>query len=83
MPLGGRWQVEAEGGHGLRLAAAVLLVAFPATWGFSVLLAPIAIALCVVAWFRSRRDGLFWTSVGLNVLVVIEFVAKLGELTWP
>jgi hypothetical protein len=40
------------------IAALLVWAAFLQTWGFSLLLAPICAALSVVAWFRSRRDGL-------------------------
>jgi hypothetical protein len=64
------------------VAAVVLLVTVLPTWGFSLLLAPISVALSVVAWFRSRRDGLFWTVVGLNGLLLLGFAATLDELKW-
>jgi hypothetical protein len=64
------------------VAAVVLLVTVLPTWGFSLLLAPISVALSVVAWFRSRRDGLFWTGVGLNGLLLLGFAAPLDELKW-
>jgi hypothetical protein len=53
--------------RGVRIATRPL--SSPTARGFSVPPAPIAVVLCAIAWFRSRRDGLFWTSVGLNVLV--------------
>jgi len=64
------------------IAAVVMLAAFGLTWGFSLLLAPVPITLSIVAWFRSPRDGLFWTGVGLNGLLLSGFTKKLGELTW-
>jgi hypothetical protein len=62
------------------IAALVVMAAFPITWGFSLLLAPLSTGFSVVAWFRSRRDALFLTGVGLNVLLMLGFVIKLGEL---
>jgi hypothetical protein len=64
------------------IAVVLICAAFFPTWGFSLLLTPIAVALSVVAWFRSRRDGLFWAGVGLNVLLLTGFAKKLGELRW-
>jgi hypothetical protein len=62
------------------LAAAFLLALFPLTWGFSLLLTPIAVGLSIVGLFRARRDGLFWSAVVLNGLLVLGFAAKLREL---
>jgi len=45
------------------VAEVVIFAAFLLTWGFSLLLAPISVGLSVIAWFRSRRDGPFWTGV--------------------
>jgi hypothetical protein len=49
----------------------VLLVAATPTWSFSLLLCPLTLALSVVAWFRSERDGLFWLGVVSNLLLVV------------
>jgi hypothetical protein len=64
------------------VAAVLIFAAFLPTWGFSLLLTPIAATLSIVAWFRSRRDGLFWTGVGLTGLLLLGFTKKLGELSW-
>jgi hypothetical protein len=61
-------------------AAAVLLLLFLPTWGFSLLLAPVALALTVVAWFRARHDGVFWSGVLLTGLLLLGFAAKVKEL---
>jgi hypothetical protein len=62
-------------------AVAVLLTVLP-TWGFSLLLAPVSVALSVVAWFRARRDVLFWAGFGLNGLLLLGFAATVVELAW-
>jgi hypothetical protein len=62
------------------IAALLVWAAFLQTWGFSLLLAPISAALSVVAWFRSRRDGLFWTGVAMNGFSLLGFPAKPTEL---
>ncbi len=59
----------------------VCLALFP-TWGLSLLLWPITAALSVVAWFRSWRDGLFWTGVGLNGFLLLGFATNLTELDY-
>jgi hypothetical protein len=76
--------VNADRGRGWAWAAfvtaAVLLALLLPTWGFSLLLAPIPIALNVVASFRGRRDGVFWSAVALNALLLLGLIAKLREL---
>jgi hypothetical protein len=76
--------VDRDRGRGWAWAAfiAVVLVgvAFFPTWGFSLLLWPIPAALSAVAWFRSRRDGLFWIGVALNGFFLLGFATKLTEL---
>jgi hypothetical protein len=62
------------------IAIALVFLAFFPTWGVSLLLWPIPAALSAVAWFRSRRDGLFWIGVGLNGLLLLGFATKLTEL---
>jgi cyanate permease len=78
--------VDRDRGRGCAWAAfiAVVLVgaAFIPTWGFSLLLWPIPAALSVVAWFRSRRDGLFWIGVALNGFLLLGFATKLTELDY-
>jgi hypothetical protein len=64
------------------IAAVFICAGFFPTWGFSLLLSPISVALSVVAWFRSRRDGLFWAGVALNGLLSVGFATKLTELKY-
>lgn len=53
----------------------VLLAATTPTWGFSIFLFPLTLALTVVAWFRSDRDGVFWLSLGANALLAVACVS--------
>jgi hypothetical protein len=39
-------------------------------------------AWSVVAWFRSRRDGLFRIGVALNGFLLLGFATKLTELDY-
>jgi hypothetical protein len=62
------------------IAALCIWLMLAATWGASLLLWPIAAILSVVAWFRSRRDALFWLGVAFNLFTLWYFVEKLREL---
>jgi hypothetical protein len=78
--------VDRDRGRGWAWAAVIavvfIAVTFFPTWGFSLLLWPISAALSAVAWFRSRRDGLFWIGVGLNGFLFLGFATKLTELDY-
>jgi hypothetical protein len=60
------------------IGALVLLAAATPTWGFSILLCPLTLALTGVAWFRSDRDGLFWLGATFNVLLVVGAITLLN-----
>jgi hypothetical protein len=60
------------------IGALLLLVAATPTWGFSILLCPLTLALTAVAWFRSDRDGLFWLGATFNVLLVVGVITLLN-----
>jgi hypothetical protein len=62
------------------IAALCIWVALAPTWGSSLLLSPISVALSIVAWFRSRRDALFWLGVAVNLFTLWYFVEKVSEL---
>jgi hypothetical protein len=55
----------------------LLLASATPTWGFSILLCPLTLALSAVAWFRSDRDGVFWLGVAANLLLVVGAVTFL------
>jgi hypothetical protein len=59
------------------IGALLLLAAATPTWGFSILLCPLTLALSAVAWFRAERDGLFWLGATINVLLVVGAVTLL------
>jgi hypothetical protein len=59
----------------------VLLAAAAPTWGFSIFLCPLTLALSAVAWFRSDRDGVFWVGLAANVLLVAFCVSFVYEGT--
>jgi hypothetical protein len=59
----------------------VLLAAVLPTWGFSICLCPLTLALSAVAWFRSDRDGVFWLGLAANVLLVTACVSFVYEGT--
>lgn len=61
------------------IGALVLYAAAAPTWGFSIFLCPLTLALSAVAWFRSDRDGVFWLAVAANVLLVVGAAAFLYE----
>lgn len=62
-------------------AAAVWAVLFGAvsipTFGVGVVLAPVGVALSVVAWRRAPHDGVFWVGATLNALAALGLVAVL------
>jgi hypothetical protein len=60
------------------IGALLLLVAATPTWGFSILLCPLTLALSAVAWFRSDRDGFFWLGATFNVLLVVGAITLLN-----
>jgi hypothetical protein len=62
------------------IAALCIWLMLVPTWGSSLLLSPISATLSVVAWFRSRRDALFWLGVAFNLFTLWYFVEKLAEL---
>ena len=63
-------------------AAGLLWVATAVTFGFALVLAPIAAALSVVAWRRSPHDGVFWVGATLNASQMLGFAFILvGILT--
>jgi hypothetical protein len=64
------------------IATVLVCLAFFPTLGVSLLLWPITAALSVVAWVRSRREGLFWIGVGLNGFLFLGFATKLTELNY-
>ena len=78
--------MDRDRGRGWSWAAFIAIVlvclAFFPTWGFSLLLWPSPVALSTVAWFRSRRDGLFWAGVALNGFLLLGFATKLTELDY-
>ena len=59
----------------------VLLAAAAPTWGFSIFLFPLTLALSVVAWFRSDRDAVFWLGLAANVVLVVFCVSFVYEGT--
>ena len=65
------------------LIAAISLWALGvATFGLSVLLAPVGAALVLIAWRRSPHDALFWIGFALNAILVLAFAALVvGALT--
>jgi hypothetical protein len=63
------------------IGALLLLAAAAPTWGFSILLCPLTIALSAVAWFRSERDGLLWLGATVNVLLVVGAFTLLNAGT--
>lgn len=60
------------------LGALVLLAATYPTWGLSIFLCPLPLALSAVAWFRSDRDGVFWLGVASNGLLLVFCVSFLA-----
>jgi hypothetical protein len=62
------------------LIAAISLWALGvATFGLSVLLAPVGAVLVVIAWRRSPHDALFWIGFALNAILVLAFVALVVD----
>jgi hypothetical protein len=60
------------------LTAGVLLwMLTVATFGVVLVLAPVASALSLVAWWQSRRDHVFWIGVALNATLLLGFVGLL------
>jgi hypothetical protein len=80
--------VEGRGWTWAALATGLLLLAaWVPTWGFSHFLSPVAFALNVVAWRRSRHDDLFWVGFALNGLLVLALAGEIvsiliGETTF-
>jgi hypothetical protein len=48
----------------------LVLAAMAPTWGLSVFMWPMTLALSVVAWFRSDRERVFWLGVAWNLVLV-------------
>jgi hypothetical protein len=67
----GRWSWAA-------LTAGVLLwVMTVVTFGVALVLVPIPSALSAVAWWRSRRDRVFWIGLASNATLLLGFVGLL------
>jgi hypothetical protein len=61
-------------------AGGLLSVMTVATFGVVLVLAPIASALSLVAWRRSRRDHILWIGLALNAALLLGFVGLLVVL---
>jgi hypothetical protein len=76
-PASGRVWSWAALGVALLLWAATL-----PTFGMSVFLAPVSLALTAVAWMQAPRDTVFWIGFGLNGLLALNLLALfIGLLT--
>ena len=58
-------------------AGGLLWVLTLATFGVVLVLAPIAFALSLVAWRRSRRDRVVWVGLASNATLLLGFVGLL------
>ena len=83
MTVGGELSEKAVAAHERRwswaalTAGALLWVMTVATFGVVLVLAPIPSALSLVAWWRSRRDRVFWIGLGSNATLLLGFVGLL------
>jgi hypothetical protein len=76
-PLRGRAWSWAALVFGLVLWAATL-----PTFGLSVFLCPISVALTGVAWYRDRRDLVFWIALAVNAQLALVLLGyAIGLLT--
>ena len=62
-------------------AGVVLWVMTVATFGVVLVLALLASALSLVAWWQSQRDRVFWIGVALNATLLLGFVGLLIVLS--
>lgn len=60
------------------IGALVVWFAATLTWGFGFVASPVPAVLSGVAWFRSKRDAVFWIGAGANALLLFGLASILG-----